>query len=205
MILTGARNNMTQLTKKAIMNSFILLLNKRPLDQITVTDIANQCGISRRTFYNYYQDIYQIPEELFSKETENILKDQSDHNSWEAWFLKIMGTAYEHKIAVIHLYNSVRREYLERCVYNVTGRMMRDYIRRLAESSPCNQEDIDLLASFYTNAVVGMVLDWIKEGMREDPEKTIRKTACLMKGTIDHALNNCIESSALHRSDHFMF
>ena len=42
---------MLQLTKKAIVNSFIKLLNEKPLDKITVKSIAEDCGINRNTFY----------------------------------------------------------------------------------------------------------------------------------------------------------
>ena len=39
---------MTQLTKKAIVNSFIKLLNDKPWDKITVKDIVEDCGIISR-------------------------------------------------------------------------------------------------------------------------------------------------------------
>ncbi len=41
---------MTQFTSKAIEESFIRLLNERPLDKITIKDIVDDCGISRNTF-----------------------------------------------------------------------------------------------------------------------------------------------------------
>ena len=33
------------------MDSFIKLLNAKPLDKITVKDIVEDCGINRNTFY----------------------------------------------------------------------------------------------------------------------------------------------------------
>ena len=58
---------MTQFTSKAIEESFIRLLNERPLDKITIKDIVDDCGISRNTFYSHYRD----PIELF----DHILHD----------------------------------------------------------------------------------------------------------------------------------
>ena len=37
----------SQLTKKAIMASFVRLVNKTPLDKITVKDIVEDCGVNR--------------------------------------------------------------------------------------------------------------------------------------------------------------
>ena len=49
--------DMLQLTKKAIVNSFIKLLNEKPLDKITVKNIAEDCGINRNTFYYHFRII----------------------------------------------------------------------------------------------------------------------------------------------------
>lgn len=42
---------MSKFTRDAIKNSFIKLLNERPLSQIKVKDIVEDCGINRNTFY----------------------------------------------------------------------------------------------------------------------------------------------------------
>ncbi len=42
---------MAQRTEKAIANALKKLLAKRPLNRITISDIANECGINRMTFY----------------------------------------------------------------------------------------------------------------------------------------------------------
>jgi len=184
---------MLQLTKKAIIDSFIQLLNQHPLDQITVTDIARESGISRRTFYHYYQDIYQLPEDLFLSETRSILKGETDFRSWEDWFLKMTNFAFQNKNAIMHIYHSVRREYLERYIYTIADKTFTDYVTMLARDSAYRQEDIDMLASFYTSAAVGLAFDWIRRGMVEDPKQIIHKYVKLLKGTVQCALDNCCE------------
>ena len=42
---------MSQVTKRALVESLKRLLLKKPLNKITVTDITEDCGISRMTFY----------------------------------------------------------------------------------------------------------------------------------------------------------
>ena len=41
---------MAKFTKQAIYDSFMKFLNERPLGQITVKDIVDDCGINRKTF-----------------------------------------------------------------------------------------------------------------------------------------------------------
>jgi len=54
--------SMSQITKRALEASLKNLLAKRPLDKITVTDITEDCGINRMTFYYHFKDIYDLVE-----------------------------------------------------------------------------------------------------------------------------------------------
>ena len=53
---------MASTTKRALEASLKKLLLEKPLNKITVTDICEDCGISRMTFYYHFQDIYDLVE-----------------------------------------------------------------------------------------------------------------------------------------------
>ena len=61
-----------QYTKKKIREEFIKILNERPLNKITVKDIASACKINRNTFYYYYTDVYALLSELFQTELQTV-------------------------------------------------------------------------------------------------------------------------------------
>lgn len=65
---------MANFTQKAIKDTFIALLEERPLSEITVKDIAVKCGINRNSFYYHYQDIPALIEEIVKEEAELILE-----------------------------------------------------------------------------------------------------------------------------------
>ena len=50
---------MTQIEKK-IRSGFIRLLETKPIEQITVTEICAEAGVSKRSFYNYYCDKFDV-------------------------------------------------------------------------------------------------------------------------------------------------
>ena len=58
---------MPNFTEKAIKVSFMKLLNAQPLNQISVRDIVEECGINRNSFYYHYQDIPALIEEIVEK------------------------------------------------------------------------------------------------------------------------------------------
>jgi len=58
---------MPNFTKMAIKSTFIKLLNEKPLSQITVKDIVEECGVNRNSFYYHFQDIPALVEEIVTE------------------------------------------------------------------------------------------------------------------------------------------
>lgn len=67
---------MAGFAKKAIRDSFIKLLNERPLSQITVRDIVDDCGVNRNTFYYYFQDISQLVETIINEDADRVIQER---------------------------------------------------------------------------------------------------------------------------------
>ena len=61
---------MAKFTKKAIMDCFLNMLKRKNIDRVTVTDICEECGINRNTFYYYFSDIYDVLDSVLIEETE---------------------------------------------------------------------------------------------------------------------------------------
>ncbi len=74
---------MSELTKRAIQESFKKLLSNQPLDKITVKNITDDCGVNRNTFYYHYSDIYQLLEEIFLTEAQKSVEKMEVGQSWE--------------------------------------------------------------------------------------------------------------------------
>ena len=105
-------------TEKAIMDTFLLLLNQNPLDKITVKDIVSACGISRNTFYYHYQDIYDLLRATFAAVVDRVL--QENVTTWQESLRSCTSFALENRRAVYHVYRSAYREDLERSLYRVS-------------------------------------------------------------------------------------
>lgn len=55
------------------MDCFLNMLKRKNIDRVTVTDICEECGINRNTFYYYFSDIYDVLDSVLIEETERIL------------------------------------------------------------------------------------------------------------------------------------
>ena len=173
-----------QYTKKNIREEFIKILNERPLNKITVKDIASACEINRNTFYYYYTDVYALLSELFQTELQTVIDEYNDTFSWEESFIVATKVALENKIAINHVYNSIQREELEDYIYNVSGHVMNRYVEKVSDGISASSGDKKLIASFYQCALTEMVLRWIASGMKEDPDTIVRRIGQLFDGHI---------------------
>ena len=73
----------SNLTKRAIQNAFLELLNEKPFGKITVKDISEKCGINQNTFYYHYQDTFTLLEEIFQLDFDQIVELYPKLNSLE--------------------------------------------------------------------------------------------------------------------------
>lgn len=62
-------------TQRSIINAFIALRAKKPLEKITVKELADAALIHKATFYQYYPDIYALSDSLENEALEAILRD----------------------------------------------------------------------------------------------------------------------------------
>ena len=67
-------------TKKAIYRAFAQLLSEKNINDITIKDIADRADINRKTFYNYYDGIYELTSEIENKIIDSFEKVIREHN-----------------------------------------------------------------------------------------------------------------------------
>lgn len=183
---------MPQFTKKAIMDSFVKLLNQKPLDQITVKDIVGDCGVSRKTFYYYYQDTRALTEDLFLSYAEHILESGASPASLEELLLDLARQLYQNKKLVLHVYNSSERDRFEEYLFEGAEKAVVDFVRRQAEGIPCGDDKIRMLADWYLAAFAGLAAAWVRHGMKDLPDAYLHDLGQMLKGTGRLALQNVV-------------
>lgn len=178
----------SELTKQTIRESLMKLLNERPLDRITIKDIVEDCGVNRNTFYYHFQDIYALVEDIFEREAERVISRNMEHFSWQEGLVQSLSFAIENKKAIYHIYNSVNREQLERYLFRISDDVMEKVVRHEACGLQVDDKDIRYIVLFYKHAVVGLVLEWVQRGMKDDYEAVIHRMGEIFDGNLRYAL-----------------
>ncbi|MFT4006396.1 MAG: TetR/AcrR family transcriptional regulator C-terminal domain-containing protein [Lacrimispora sp.] len=180
---------MSQITKRALEESLKRMLLKKPVNKITISDITEDCGINRMTFYYHFKDIYDLIEWACVEDAAKALDGKKTYDTWQQGFLQIFQAVLDNKPFIQNVYNSVSREQVETYLYTLTHNLLMGVIEEKAEGIEIRDTDKNFIADFYKFAFVGLLLDWIKNGMRKDPQQIVDQLSILIDGDITKALD----------------
>ena len=180
---------MSQVTKRALEQSLKNLLLKKPLTKITVGDITDDCGINRMTFYYHFKDIYDLVEWSCLEDAKRALEEKKTYDTWQQGLLQIFKAVQENKPFILNVYRCVHREQVEKYLQPLVDQLLLNVINEEAAGITVRDEDKQFIAQVYSYMFIGLMLDWIKDDMREDPQQIVEKLSKLIKGSVSMALS----------------
>lgn len=186
---------MAGLTKKAIRNSFVKLLNEKPLSQITIRDIVDDCGVNRNTFYYYFQDLPQLVETVVNEDADRMIREHSSVGSLEECLNTIIGFALENRKAVFHIYHSINRDIYEQYQWRVCEHAVTTYVDGLLRDRTVSEADRQLVIDYLKCVCFGLVIGWLEKGMREDIQSRFQRLCALKQGELEQMIARCDTSS----------
>ncbi len=179
---------MASFTKKAIVQTFLKLLDDRPLNQITVKDIVEACGINRNSFYYHFEDLPSLLEEILKDEADRIINEHASVSSLEDCLCVAIDFALKHKRAVMHTYGATNRALYEQYLDRVSQYVVSEYVNMKFKEIPADPADKELLIHFFKCILIGGALDWIADGMRYDIRQHVKRLCLLFDGNVEEAL-----------------
>lgn len=180
---------MSQVTKRALEASLKNLLLKKPLTKITIGDIAEDCGINRMTFYYHFRDIYDLVEWVCLEDAKKALADNKTYETWQQGFVRIFDAVRENKPFIMNVYRCASREQVEKYLTPLTDDLLLGVINELSAGMVVRAEDKAFIAQVYSYAFVGLMLDWIKDEMKQNPETLVNRFALVIQDDVSCALN----------------
>lgn len=180
---------MSQTTKRALAASLKTLLLQKPLNKITINDIAEDCGISRMTFYYHFKDIYDLVEWVCVEDAARALAGKKTYDTWQKGFLNIFQAVLDNKPFIMNVYRAVGRERVEQYLNPLVHSLVLGVVEEKSAGMAVSQEDKNFIACFYEYAFIGIVLNWINDNMREDPAVIVERTSRLIHGNVVQGLN----------------
>lgn len=181
------------MTKYALEASLKKLLLQKPLDKITINDLTTDCGISRMAFYYHFKDIYDLVEWVCLEDATRALQGKKTYDNWQEGLGQIFEAVLENKPFIMNVYHSVSREQIENYLFKLTYHLIMGVVEEKAAGISIPEEEKEFIADFYKYGFVGIMLDWIKRGMKEDYLEIVTKMSTALKGNVANSIANFAE------------
>jgi AcrR family transcriptional regulator len=155
-------------TQMVIKQSLIELMKSRPINKITVTDICELADINRGTFYTHFSDPYallsQIENELFGEINRTIEKSLDSGKVYELLLEIFKSIAAKADLCKVLFSEFGDKDFLKRILYIAHDRSIAEWktVRK-----DLDDDTVELLYSFVANGSVGIIHDWIQDGMKQ--------------------------------------
>ncbi|MCJ2148561.1 TetR/AcrR family transcriptional regulator [Bacillus paralicheniformis] len=161
-------------TKRAIKEAFLKLLHEKEINKITVSDLSRRADLGRGTFYLHYKDIFdlyeQIENELFdqlgrfyddyfpSEDPHNLLTfiEKTTEYIYQNAAIFTLLTKPKGNILTINKF----KDFFQRKIFEELS-----MIEQSENEVTCDEMEI----SFVVSGVVGVLEEWINEGMVQTP------------------------------------
>lgn len=159
---------MPPFAKREIKNSFIKLLTERPISQITVKDIVEDCGVNRNSFYYHFQDIPSLLEEIIVEMMAKVIENLPEESTFEEKVTAALQEINLNKRMIYHIYGSSNREFYEKQLMKICEHVTRTYIRSREYSERVDSKDLEFVISYLKCELFGQLIDWLNHDMSYD-------------------------------------
>lgn len=175
-------------TRQRLATSFKELLSKKSIEKITISDLTNACSINRQTFYYYFNDIYDLMRWIYQTESQMAVGGMNTYTTWQEGLLRVFNYLAKNKEFVMRTHSTGHKSILEDFLFDHVDCVVNNVVREFSEAHAISAESVNYIIAFYRYAVSGMILGWVKSGMKETPETMVQIIGMLTKGNLVHAI-----------------
>lgn len=180
--------DITDKTRNKFVTSMMQLMERKPLDKITVKEIVENSGMTRQTFYRNFKDKYDLVNWHFGQ-----LADQS---------FRQMGISLTLKEGLIKKFQFIQNE---RCFFT-SAFQSQDYNSLMQYDYECILEfytniikkktggsldrDIRFLLEMYCRGSIYMTVEWARKDMELKPEEMANLLILALPGPLEALLTD---------------
>ena len=157
-------------TKRAIRDATMKLLSQKPIEEISITELALTAQINRKTFYNYYQNVYQVIDEIENETVEkfaSVFKSTDWFNGEELDFYKVFfcvtETVRDNMDFFRHLLNISRTSVVIVKVENTLKQKAIGYFKKYLE---LDEVILSLALDYIVSGMFSVFSTWLQNGQK---------------------------------------
>lgn len=156
----------SHLTKNALSAAMKKLMDKYPMEKIKISDIVEQCGMNRQSFYYHFKDKYDLVNWIFYTEFIESIKSFLDKPPGELTE-EICVFFYENR----NFYSNALKVTGQNSFSDYFVEVLHPIIHSQLEEIIKDDPNHDFYATFFADAIRVSITRWLLEGAKMPPQK----------------------------------
>ncbi len=169
-------------TKKAIRQALAELMSIKPLEAITVSDVASQALINRKTFYAHYSGMHEILSEMEDEIVAALMQLVEDRK-----FEDILTNPYDLFHDVMQIMNRDIDVYgrlltvsgNSSLVHKMIQMIRRQICAAYKTEAPVDEQTLDMAVNFSLSGLLAVFTEWYNSGRNQSIEELSEKLSKL--------------------------
>lgn len=166
-------------THKLLVEALFKLLKEKPFEKIKLNEICEEAMIHKTTFYNHFEDKYDLLKFAITELQKNMLNQMNDTDDFFNYYLNLayiyMKHIKENKEFYYAVFFDEKNSICLDIFYNLFTKDIEDKLNKIYNKIPINY-----LSHFYFSGVFEVVREWFRKGMKEDEQEIVNYLKILL-------------------------
>ena len=184
---------MPKSTKNEIVTALTGLLQSKRLDDITVTELVERCGISRQAFYYHFSDLYGVVD-YGVQQILGGLKTPGPE-AWRASMERVLALLRENRTMVLNVYRAYERSYVEHDRRQWAAPFVGARVRLAAQKFNVTEDQISFMTELLTEGLASIVLSWVERGMPSSVIERMDDFDILVDGCLEYMMERLAQKN----------
>ena len=185
-------------TKQILAASLKDLMHTMPLEKISVSDIVEHADIGRNTFYYHFQDKFDLVNWIFQTESTRFFAENALRKNWTNALESIEDYLRENKDFYCNALAYNGQNSLQGYLFDTISDLVVQQVHSMegAEYRSLSREELRFIGDFIASAIVGLVVRWAAQGMKDDPARYQNCIRRICDGSLIRAYIGQVEKPA---------
>lgn len=182
-------------TKKTLSESLKNAMRKKPFSKITVKDITEECNLNRNTFYYHFEDVYALLRWTLDHEAIQVVQKFNLLTDYEGAISFAVDYLGKNELILNCALDSIGRKELKRLFFKEFCDIVCSILTEAQTQHhvTLNEDYKVFLINFYTEAMAGVMIQWITKEYTTSKEELIT----YLSNTVKYSLLGIFKKSSL--------
>jgi probable dihydroxyacetone kinase regulator len=183
-----------QSVEQRLADSFQRLAVQMPVEKITIKEITDDAGFIRPTFYNHFQDKYDLLEWIIRTEVIDPIIPILQNGYVEEGLVQIFKNALKSKEFFIKTSKMDGQNSLESIIRKCIKEILLNFILSRSERKKFTYAWMtpDMIAEYYAQSMTFVVMTWIRRDMVVPPEEMAKVYQYIVHRSMDDVINEML-------------